>query len=141
MSEYPPSHLTASLPVLTCHFFIQIESLKQGKLTEFLSREETEQMWKLCTRRLSRYKVSTYTTYIYICIQTLLFFLLRILITMCVWCRMPVQYVIEEWDFRDLTLKMRPPVFIPRPETEVGQEKNRPHIRTMYSEIPVINHT
>lgn len=32
---------------------------------------------------------------------------------------MPVQYVIEEWDFRDLTLKMKPPVFIPRPETEV----------------------
>ncbi|TRY55077.1 hypothetical protein DNTS_020798 [Danionella cerebrum] len=32
--------------------------------------------------------------------------------------RMPVQYVIEEWDFRDLTLEMRPPVFIPRPETE-----------------------
>ncbi|XP_039971411.1 MTRF1L release factor glutamine methyltransferase isoform X2 [Xiphias gladius] len=32
--------------------------------------------------------------------------------------RMPVQYVIEEWDFRDLTLRMRPPVFIPRPETE-----------------------
>lgn len=38
---------------------------------------------------------------------------------------MPVQYVIEEWDFRDLTLKMRPPVFIPRPETEVGQEKKK----------------
>lgn len=33
--------------------------------------------------------------------------------------RMPVQYVIEEWDFRDLTLKMKRPVFIPRPETEV----------------------
>ncbi|TKS71288.1 HemK methyltransferase family member 1 [Collichthys lucidus] len=32
--------------------------------------------------------------------------------------RRPIQYVIEEWDFRDLTLKMRPPVFIPRPETE-----------------------
>ncbi|XP_072329090.1 MTRF1L release factor glutamine methyltransferase isoform X2 [Scyliorhinus torazame] len=30
----------------------------------------------------------------------------------------PVQYVIEEWDFRDLTLKIKPPVFIPRPETE-----------------------
>ncbi|XP_038668190.1 MTRF1L release factor glutamine methyltransferase isoform X1 [Scyliorhinus canicula] len=30
----------------------------------------------------------------------------------------PVQYVIEEWDFRELTLKMKPPVFIPRPETE-----------------------
>ncbi|XP_041816279.1 MTRF1L release factor glutamine methyltransferase [Chelmon rostratus] len=62
-----------------------IESLEQGKLTEFLSQEQTEQMWQLCTKRLSR---------------------------------MPVQYVIEEWDFRDLTLKMRPPVFIPRPETE-----------------------
>ncbi|XP_067443131.1 MTRF1L release factor glutamine methyltransferase isoform X2 [Thunnus thynnus] len=62
-----------------------IEILEQKKLTEFLSQEKIEQMWKLCTRRLSR---------------------------------MPVQYVIEEWDFRDLTLKMRPPVFIPRPETE-----------------------
>ncbi|XP_078269962.1 MTRF1L release factor glutamine methyltransferase isoform X2 [Rhinoraja longicauda] len=31
---------------------------------------------------------------------------------------MPIQYVIEEWDFRDLTLKIKPPVFIPRPETE-----------------------
>ncbi|XP_033095795.1 MTRF1L release factor glutamine methyltransferase-like [Anneissia japonica] len=33
--------------------------------------------------------------------------------------RMPVQYVIGEWDFRDMTLKMVPPVFIPRPETEM----------------------
>ena len=32
---------------------------------------------------------------------------------------MPVQYVIEEWDFRDLVLQMKPPVLIPRPETEV----------------------
>ncbi|ROL50731.1 HemK methyltransferase family member 1 [Anabarilius grahami] len=32
--------------------------------------------------------------------------------------RMPVQYVIEEWDFSDLALKMKRPVFIPRPETE-----------------------
>ncbi|NXS09027.1 HEMK1 methyltransferase, partial [Neodrepanis coruscans] len=32
--------------------------------------------------------------------------------------RMPVQYVLGEWDFQDLTLKIRPPVFIPRPETE-----------------------
>lgn len=31
---------------------------------------------------------------------------------------MPIQYVIREWDFRNLTLEMRPPVFIPRPETE-----------------------
>lgn len=32
--------------------------------------------------------------------------------------RMPVQYVIGEWDFGAMTLEMRPPVFIPRPETE-----------------------
>ncbi|XP_020854743.1 MTRF1L release factor glutamine methyltransferase isoform X2 [Phascolarctos cinereus] len=32
--------------------------------------------------------------------------------------RMPVQYIIGEWDFQGLTLKMAPPVFIPRPETE-----------------------
>jgi len=32
--------------------------------------------------------------------------------------RVPVQYVIGEWDFRYLNLEMRPPVFIPRPETE-----------------------
>ena len=37
--------------------------------------------------------------------------------------RVPVQYIIGEWDFRHLTLKMRPPVFIPRPETEVCDEK------------------
>ena len=37
---------------------------------------------------------------------------------------MPVQYVIGEWDFRDLTLDLRPPVFIPRPETEVQNFTN-----------------
>ncbi|XP_013404888.1 hemK methyltransferase family member 1 isoform X2 [Lingula anatina] len=30
----------------------------------------------------------------------------------------PVQYVIGEWDFCELVLKMEPPVLIPRPETE-----------------------
>lgn len=33
---------------------------------------------------------------------------------------MPVQYILGEWDFQGLSLKMAPPVFIPRPETEVG---------------------
>lgn len=32
--------------------------------------------------------------------------------------RMPVQYILGEWDFQGLSLKMEPPVFIPRPETE-----------------------
>ena len=36
----------------------------------------------------------------------------------CRLARMPVQYIMGDWDFRSLTLKMRPPVFIPRPETE-----------------------
>lgn len=46
--------------VLFC-FFCQIESLEQRKLTEFLSREKTEQIWKLCTKRLSRYSDHTST--------------------------------------------------------------------------------
>uniref|UniRef100_A0A1B0CK48 HemK methyltransferase family member 1 n=2 Tax=Lutzomyia longipalpis TaxID=7200 RepID=A0A1B0CK48_LUTLO len=36
----------------------------------------------------------------------------------CREARMPIQYIVGEWEFRDLHLKMQPPVFIPRPETE-----------------------
>lgn len=36
----------------------------------------------------------------------------------CRYARMPVQYIIGEWDFYNITLKLCPPVFIPRPETE-----------------------
>lgn len=36
----------------------------------------------------------------------------------CRMARMPVQYICGEWDFCDLVLKIVPPVFIPRPETE-----------------------
>lgn len=32
--------------------------------------------------------------------------------------RMPLQYILGEWDFMDITLKTAPTVFIPRPETE-----------------------
>jgi release factor glutamine methyltransferase len=31
---------------------------------------------------------------------------------------MPVQYLVGSWDFHNITLDLRPPVFIPRPETE-----------------------
>ncbi|XP_058810161.1 MTRF1L release factor glutamine methyltransferase [Phymastichus coffea] len=37
----------------------------------------------------------------------------------CRLSRMPVQYLIGQWDFRDITLKLEPPIFIPRPETEI----------------------
>jgi len=32
--------------------------------------------------------------------------------------RMPIQYIIGEWDFHNITVKLAPPIFIPRPETE-----------------------
>lgn len=32
--------------------------------------------------------------------------------------RMPVQYILGDWDFLDLTLRVEPPVLVPRPETE-----------------------
>lgn len=31
----------------------------------------------------------------------------------------PLQYIIHEWDFLDVTLKQKRPILIPRPETEV----------------------
>jgi len=36
----------------------------------------------------------------------------------CRLARMPLQYIAGNWDFRGITLLTRPPVFIPRPETE-----------------------
>jgi len=36
----------------------------------------------------------------------------------CRLARMPVQYILGNWDFHNITIKVRPPVFIPRPETE-----------------------
>ncbi|XP_008574948.1 PREDICTED: hemK methyltransferase family member 1 [Galeopterus variegatus] len=47
--------------------------------------------------------------------------------------RMPIQYILGEWDFQGLSLKMVPPVFIPRPETEelvewvLEEVAQRPH--------------
>jgi len=36
----------------------------------------------------------------------------------CRLARMPIQYLVGNWEFREITLDVRPPVFIPRPETE-----------------------
>jgi len=36
----------------------------------------------------------------------------------CRLARMPLQYIAGNWDFRHITIKVRPPVFIPRTETE-----------------------
>lgn len=41
-----------------------------------------------------------------------------IAMSQCRLANMPIQYILGYWDFRELRLKMRPPVFIPRPETE-----------------------
>ena len=40
------------------------------------------------------------------------------IMSQCRLANMPLQYILGYWDFRELRLKMRPPVFIPRPETE-----------------------
>jgi len=39
-------------------------------------------------------------------------------LVMCRMARMPVQYLLGNWDFHNITLDLHPPVFIPRPETE-----------------------
>ena len=36
----------------------------------------------------------------------------------CRLAKMPIQYIIGYWEFRELRLTMKPPVFIPRAETE-----------------------
>ncbi|XP_036426854.1 MTRF1L release factor glutamine methyltransferase [Colossoma macropomum] len=81
-----------SEPLLSSQYIIAhvlgkktLNCVERSRLRDSLTDQQRENVWKLCTKRLTR---------------------------------MPLQYVIEEWDFRDLTLKMRPPVFIPRPETE-----------------------
>ena len=51
----------------------------------------------------------------------------------CRLARMPLQYIIGNWDFHSVTLSVRPPVFIPRPETEQLVEMvidNLPHRET-----------
>lgn len=61
-----------------------------------LSQDEEKKLNVLCEMRLKRY-------YLHVCPHF----------------RCPVQYIVGNWDFRHLTLTVRPPVLIPRPETEV----------------------
>eukprot|EP00095_Tigriopus_kingsejongensis_P001127 maker-scaffold1099_size62903-snap-gene-0.17 protein:Tk01127 transcript:maker-scaffold1099_size62903-snap-gene-0.17-mRNA-1 annotation:"methyltransferase family member 1" len=49
--------------------------------------------------------------------------------TNCRLAHMPVQYIIGHWDFRSLHLLQRPPVFIPRPETETLVDLVRPGLK------------
>eukprot|EP00918_Siedleckia_nematoides_P028358 GHVU01060994.1.p1 GENE.GHVU01060994.1~~GHVU01060994.1.p1 ORF type:complete len:739 (+),score=71.73 GHVU01060994.1:1456-3672(+) len=44
--------------------------------------------------------------------------------------RMPIQFILGEWDFRHLTLRVAPPTLIPRPETEQLVELVLEDIRT-----------
>jgi len=39
-------------------------------------------------------------------------------LVLCREARMPIQYILRNWDFHAIRLDLRPPVFIPRPETE-----------------------
>jgi release factor glutamine methyltransferase len=48
--------------------------------------------------------------------------------------RMPVQYIIGEWDFRYITLKLEPPIFIPRPETEILVDISLTNIATFQTD-------
>lgn len=71
------------------YFFLYLNSLL--KLDELKTKQ-----WKLTSAQIQRFEE----------------------LCECRMARMPIQYIIGEWDFRDLTLEMKPPVFIPRPETE-----------------------
>ena len=53
-----------------------------------------------------------------------------------IFCSVPIQYILKEWDFRDVCLKMRAPVFIPRPETEVNKHNiNQRKYRAIFSNM------
>ncbi|XP_031454424.1 MTRF1L release factor glutamine methyltransferase isoform X3 [Phasianus colchicus] len=109
------------------------QSLDSKKLCAPLTAVQQEQIQQLSCKRLERCSNSLVIlmTLCWICSSTSMPFLqlgaqhwtLRSLVrsdftSVFSGLKMPVQYVLGEWDFQDLNLKMRPPVFIPRPETE-----------------------
>jgi len=56
----------------------------------------------------------------------------------CRVARVPVQYIVGSWDFREISLQVRPPVFIPRPETEQLVELVLDHLRTSSKEFRIL---
>ena len=76
----------------------------------FLTEDEVEEVDKLCQRRMKR---SLTDTHPHTPKWTPAYKL------DCQFYRIPVQYLIEGWEFRYIGLKLKPPVFIPVPETEV----------------------
>lgn len=55
--------------------------------------------------------------------------------------RVPLQYLLGEWDFRHLTLVMKQPVLIPRPETEqlAGLVLAMPRLRMSMGAVRVLD--
>lgn len=41
--------------------------------------------------------------------------------------RLSVQHCVEVWDFHDITLQLKPPILVPRPETEVRHNECLEH--------------
>nr|ALS04392.1 HemK methyltransferase family member [Acartia pacifica] len=56
----------------------------------------------------------------------------------CRLARVPLQYIAGNWDFRQLTLQVRPPVFIPRPETEQLVDLVMEHLPKRETELRLI---
>lgn len=78
------------------------ESSIRNLLAHILQTRNLEDIDRNLTKQLTETQISDLETLVYARLS-----------------HMPVQYIIKEWDFRKLRgLKIVPPVFIPRPETE-----------------------
>lgn len=78
----------ASLPSPThWHPLItQMESLRKGQLTQFLDKKQTQQIWQLCTKRLSRYSFSHHLFVLQLCTRVLYTYLYTFVQDACAVC-------------------------------------------------------